>query len=314
MRTASSRLYVTGSDGFIGHHLVQHAARERRWAVSVMPPEMDVRDTAAVIADVERQQPDVIVHLAAASGAMVHPDRPDLVTAINTVGTVNLLTAAERIGVRRVVLASSVAVIETPPGTGQTAPRSLYGATKQFGDTAAALARRRGLDVISVRIGTVYGASRSTSDLFSAMTGQACSAGVIRFDPRGVEPLIEVRDAARALTEIADVNPGREDYDLATEMRTHEEIANALGKVLGCAVEPIAEIVDPADAASGWARAIDTVTVWSDLKLRPCVFLPEGTAHYLARLLPHRGAPTSADRRRLRLDGATPLSPPTTPS
>jgi nucleoside-diphosphate-sugar epimerase len=250
--------------------------------VFASPPELDVRDTVAVRSGLAAVRPDVVVHLAAASGAMVHPDEPELVTAINAVGTVNVLAASERLGVRRVVLASSVAVVETPPGTQGLAPRSLYGATKQFGDTVAMLYRRSGLEVICARIGTVYGAARRTADLFSAMAEQARREGVIEYDPRGTEPLIEVRDTARVLAGLTALPDPLPEYDLVGEMRSHAEIAQAMGEELQCTSRPLTVPQSTTAGASGWSRPLDTTTVWADTGLRPEVPLERGIADYVA--------------------------------
>jgi uronate dehydrogenase len=181
---------VTGMSGLIGRALRRHLAGgsyelralNRTPVAGVVAYQADIADLTAIqpaFADV-----DVVVHLAALadSGAPF-----DAILRANVVGTYNVFEAARRAGVKRIVYASSGAVVAgyerdepyrslvegrhdgldgwarltetTPPR-----PAALYGCSKVWGE---ALARHYvdayGLSIISVRIGHVTAEDRPGS-------------------------------------------------------------------------------------------------------------------------------------------------------
>ncbi len=116
---------------------------------------------------------DAVLHLAIASGRQF-PDRtaaPDAISAfdaatleVNTIGTHHLFEAARRAGVRRVVLMSSLTLLQGYPTAVERAepnlsprPAKLYAVTKWFGEEIGALYHRQfGLEVIVLRLGQPY--------------------------------------------------------------------------------------------------------------------------------------------------------------
>jgi nucleoside-diphosphate-sugar epimerase len=110
------RALITGLRGFTGHYMAKELT-EAGYRVfgSVMPGEetgpdivpVDLCDTAAVAAMVERVQPDVVAHLAGIA-FVAHAD-VDLIYRVNITGTRNLLAALDgaRHQVSAVLLASS---------------------------------------------------------------------------------------------------------------------------------------------------------------------------------------------------------------
>jgi nucleoside-diphosphate-sugar epimerase len=172
---------VTGLSGLIGsalrHHLVDGAyelrALNRRTVPGVPCHQADIADLAAIEPAFARV--DVVVHLAAAVG------NPPFETVLrgNVVGTYNVFEAARRAGVRRVVFASSGAVVSgceqeprfaalvagryaevpsVPMLTHESPlhPSGIYGASKVWGEALGRhYADAHGLSVICVRIGRV---------------------------------------------------------------------------------------------------------------------------------------------------------------
>lgn len=270
------RVLVTGADGFIGAEVM---ASLRRMEPSVMAtaldPGCDIRDAEAVASAVAGLHPDVVVHLAAVSGAMLFADHPDVVVATNAVGTVNVLQSALRAGVGRVLSASSVATFETPPASGR-APRSLYGATKIFGETLAQLYRARGLSTCCLRIGAVYGGRRRTADTLSDMVDQGLRTGSICYDARGLEPLIDVRDVGSLVAAAAILPEPRESYDVVGYVVPHRRLAEELAARLGCATTR-----KPEHSASGWVRPFDTWSLLEDTGRHLEVGLDQGLDQYL---------------------------------
>jgi uronate dehydrogenase len=182
MSASASRptVLVTGMSGLIGSAVrkrledrYQLRALNRREVPGVPTHRADIGDLetiAPAFAGI-----DVVVHLAAAVG---NPGFDDALR-VNVVGTYNVFEAARRAGVRRVVSASSGAVIsawerdppysaiaagrydglkEWPMMTGDTPlrPAGIYGCSKIWGEALARhYADAHGMSMICVRIGRV---------------------------------------------------------------------------------------------------------------------------------------------------------------
>ena len=169
---------VTGGAGFIGSTLVD-ALLARGDQVSVLDdlsrgrreqvPDgadfhlMDVVDDAvnALLADI---RPEVVFHEAAQIDVRRSVSEPVLDTRINVLGTVNLLEACARAGVRRVVFASSggalygdTEVMPTPEDH-PCEPASCYGAAKLAAETyGRVFTHLHGLEFVALRYANVYG-------------------------------------------------------------------------------------------------------------------------------------------------------------
>lgn len=183
---------ITGGSGFIGTRLARllRAEGERvvlfdRWfvpealgslAAECEAIEGDVSSFEAVNRVVSEVRPDGIVHLAAILSGQCEGD-PALAFQINVGGTFNVLEAARRAGVGRVVATSSAAVYEEPepaPPRDEDhplAPLGVYGMTKTTGEAWCAFyARRYGLDVRIARPGAVVGPGRVAGGAASSWT------------------------------------------------------------------------------------------------------------------------------------------------
>jgi nucleoside-diphosphate-sugar epimerase len=153
MFRAVSTVAVTGAKGFIGSALARRLAGDGHDVVPIDLPETDVTDAAAVERAIAGC--DLVVHTA----AIVDDDgRMEDFVRVNVGGTRNVLDAAEKAGVERVVHLSSVAVFgyDFTRDIGEDSPPRTVG--NPYIDTKAAgerLARSRGATV--VRPGDVYG-------------------------------------------------------------------------------------------------------------------------------------------------------------
>jgi UDP-glucose 4-epimerase len=179
------RTLVTGGAGFIGSHLVD-ALLERQDEVAVLDDlstgrrvnldgavaagaeliEADVTDAAAVSGLIEARRPEVIYHLAAQIDVRVSVSDPVLDMRVNVGGTINLLEAARRAAVGRIVFASTGGAIygegdwRDPPldETAECLPDAQYGQSKYAAEGYLSLYHRLyDLSTTSLRLGNVYG-------------------------------------------------------------------------------------------------------------------------------------------------------------
>jgi len=185
------RALVTGGAGFIGSHLVRALLREG-FRVRVLDnfatgrpenlhgldttrlevQEGDIRDPQAVTAAVQGMA--LVFHQAAFISVPASMEDPLTCHAVNATGTAQLLEAARRAGVDKVVLASSAAVYgdsddfplqETLP----TRPLSPYAATKAANETYARLYTAAfGLPVTALRYFNVYGPRQRADSPYAA--------------------------------------------------------------------------------------------------------------------------------------------------
>lgn len=173
------RVLVTGAAGFLGHAAL---SKLRGDGLEVEGVDIGVADASRPdalldcdLTDFDRLDDIIragsyqtILHCGGVSGPMVLADRPDLVWRINALGTGNVLEAARRHGVARVVVCSTTDVYR-PQGDGmidETAalePDSVYGASKIAAEQIAlAYHRQEGLDTVALRLAWIYGPGRKT--------------------------------------------------------------------------------------------------------------------------------------------------------
>jgi nucleoside-diphosphate-sugar epimerase len=164
---------VTGATGFTGGHLARALqARGYRVRALVRPAtdasglvdagievvDGDITDSSAVMRAAAGV--DTVYHIAALFRTAGHPD--EYYRAVNVGGTHNVLDAAARHGVRRVVHCSTVGVhgaIRDVPSHESSPfnPGDIYQETKLEGELAAQEAFRGGLEGVVVRPGAIYG-------------------------------------------------------------------------------------------------------------------------------------------------------------
>ncbi len=160
-----SRILVTGGCGFLGRHLVQEL--RTRFEVTSFDVrnasddpqflEGSVTDPASVEAALEGIDGLVIGHMAPRAPGVY--DSPDVPFDINVRGTALLFEAAARRGIKRVVLISSVAVVQRAHVAKKFlsadlpyCPDSIYGLTKTLQEqTAEYYHAMRGLEIAMLR-------------------------------------------------------------------------------------------------------------------------------------------------------------------
>lgn len=174
------RILVTGGAGFIGSHIVDaylaaghdvavvdslwsHGGGRRENVPSAARfYQLDVRDPE-LRAVIEREQPEVINHHAAQHSVKLSTDDPAYDAQVNVLGLINVLTAAQQVGVRKMLFASSAATygtVERLPIDEDTPqhPESPYGITKMVSEHYLHYwQHEHGLAYTALRYSNVYG-------------------------------------------------------------------------------------------------------------------------------------------------------------
>jgi UDP-glucuronate 4-epimerase len=184
------RVFVTGGAGFIGSHVCERllTAGHEVWVLDDLNPFYDVSikranlaalertggsvtvligdiTESAVVDDVFAQSSfDQVVHLAARAGVRPSLEEPALYQRVNVEGTTNILEAARRHGVPKIVLASSSSVYGTDAEVPfsedalLSSPVSPYAASKIATEALAHVWHDLyGMDLAVLRFFTVYG-------------------------------------------------------------------------------------------------------------------------------------------------------------
>ena len=182
---------VTGGAGFIGSNLVRRlltVGKQVRILDDLSTGSManlaDFRnDVEVMVADVRdpvalrtaTQGAEIVYHLAALGSVSRSIADPATTHAVNATGTLNVLDAARRAGVRKVVYASSSSVygdtLTLPKHEAMPAlPNSPYAVTKLTGEAyCRAFARSFGLETVSLRFFNVFGPRQDPHSQYAAV-------------------------------------------------------------------------------------------------------------------------------------------------
>ena len=184
------RIFFTGGSGKAGKHVVTYLLEQghRVMNVDLEPldhPEVDnlnadITDSGQMFnamssyagldeLDLKNGVPkfDAVVHFAAVPRILLKPDNETF--RVNTIGTYNVIEAAVKLGIKKIIIASSETTYGICFSDGRTDPHKLpleedydvdpmdsYGMSKVVNErTARSFQRRSGYDIYALRIGNV---------------------------------------------------------------------------------------------------------------------------------------------------------------
>lgn len=158
-------ILITGSRGFIGTHLCRGLIRE---GYTVLELTDDIRNINIISAP-------IVIHLAAILPQ--NSNDPFLLFDINARGTLKLLEAAHRGGVKQFIYASTMSVYSEPQylpvdEKHPTHPTTIYGASKLAGEVMCG-AYSNLMDITILRYGGAYGEGQHEHTAMYKFTAQA---------------------------------------------------------------------------------------------------------------------------------------------
>jgi UDP-glucose 4-epimerase len=297
---------VTGGAGFVGSHLVDRLVRDG-WRVRVLDDfssgrdsnletslaaielvRGDLRDAAALERAVAGAE--IVFHQAAVPSVPRSVAEPLRTHEVNATGTLLVLEAARRAGVRRVVYAaSSSAYGDTPElpkvETMPPRPRSPYALQKWTGEAYCRLYTELfGLETVALRYFNVFGPRQDPKSEYAAVIPRfvtACLAGeapVVYGDGEQTRDFTYVAEAVQANVLAADA-PGASGamVNVAGGRRVSlNEILALVAELTGATVRPRYE---PARAGDVRDSVADLARARALLGFQPAVDLREGLRH-----------------------------------
>jgi len=186
----TKRIFFTGGSGKAGKHVIPHLLDQGHRVMNVDLVPLDHPGVDNLVADItdsgqmfnamssysglDELEPgngvpkfDAVVHFAAVPRILINPDNETF--RVNTMGTYNVVEAAVKLGIRKIIIASSETTYGICFSDGKTNPKVLpleedydvdpmdsYGLSKLVNEkTAKSFQRRSGFDIYALRIGNV---------------------------------------------------------------------------------------------------------------------------------------------------------------
>ena len=264
---------VTGASGFIGWHVARTLIENGQRVRALVRPGSRVRELEVETAQGDLRDADSLQRAVAGCGLVFHvaadyrlwAKRPEELYESNAGGTRNLLEAARRAGVERVVYTSTVGCIGIPAeGLGdETAPVRMedmsgaYKRSKFLAEQAALEFARDGLPVIIVNPTAPVGDHDSKPTPTGKIVLDFLKGAMPAFIDTGLN-LVDVRDTAKGHLLAAEKGRPGERYILGCENLTLEEILGRLARLSGKKAPvvklPYAVAYAAGLVSTGWAR------------------------------------------------------------
>ena len=159
------KLLITGSNGQLGHDLINEAVKRGHTAVGVDVQEMDITDPEAVKRVITAEKPDAVIHCAAWTAVDKAEESENLekVKAINAGGTENIAKVCKEIDCRMMYISTDYVfdgqgTKPWEPDCRDYKPLNVYGQSKLDGELAVSSILDK---YFIVRIAWVFGINGS---------------------------------------------------------------------------------------------------------------------------------------------------------
>lgn len=134
------KIMVTGATGMLGQDVMHALTEQRHHCLGVSTADFDLRDGEAVRQAVLAFRPEAIVHCAAYTAVDRAESEPEVCTAVNGLGTLNVARAAVAVGAKLLYISTDYVF----DGSGDTPreakdrpqPLNVYGLSKLQGEEA----------------------------------------------------------------------------------------------------------------------------------------------------------------------------------
>ncbi len=246
------RVAVTGATGFVGLHVVQELRRLGAEVIAVVraaSKRARLLEARAVCVEAELDQAEALTRAMAGcefvfhlAGAVDFGDDWARYRRVNVEGTRQVLAAARRAKVKRVIHTSSIVavgagreprILDETASWNLGAERAPYATTKREAESLARSAARDGQDVVIVNPACVIGPNDYTGSEFGTLCKRFWRRS-IPFHFGGGLNLVDVRDVAQGALLAAERGKSGERYILCGENRTtgdfYADLAAAAGK------------------------------------------------------------------------------------
>lgn len=286
---------VTGGSGFIGGHLVSKLL-ERGHETTVLDNRKPAHDVEWLQADIRREDTlrlkgfEAVYHLAALSNARRCAQNPQLCYELNVLGTLNLVRAALRDDVRRLLLASSAWVSAAQAGDAVDEAslfdvagiNTIYAASKLSQELVlySHFAEAGGPDFTILRYGTPYGEGMWKGLVIREFMATAESTGVISIlgDGKQYREFLYVGDLCDAQVRALDEIGTNRVYNLTGDRPvTVEQLAREVTRHFPAEIRYL-----PQTRAEPEPRRISNDRAKSELRWKPSTTLAEGIARCAA--------------------------------
>lgn len=295
------RILVTGGAGFIGSHTVDallaanshdvaviddlSSGKRERLASSVRFHHADIRNAEEVRLVMDRERPEVLLHLAAQVDVRKSVAEPAFDAEVNISGLLNLMEAGREKGLKRVIFASTGGAIygeqEKFPCDEQhrCCPLSPYGVSKLATEAYLFFYKMQyGIDYISVRYSNVYGPRQDPhgeAGVVAIFCGRMLmhKPCTIYGDGEQTRDYIYVGDVARA--NVAALNTSASGaFNVGTGVETSvNQLFRSLARIAGSSEPPMSATRRPGEQRRS---VISPARAASDLGWRPEVSLEDG--------------------------------------
>ena len=287
---------VTGGAGFIGTNLVRRLGQDGARVIVVdnlaagkaeRVPELvplyrlDVCHTEALTALMRGV--DVVVHLAALPRVQFSIEQPLAANNVNVTGTLSVLEAARKAGVKRVVYAASSSAYgdqavmplkETMPPQ----PKSPYGLQKYWGEQMMKLwYELHGLQTVSLRFFNVYGPHLDPSGAYALVIGKFLRQRAegkpltITGDGEQTRDFTHVSDIVEAIVRAGE-NPAVGHGEVFNVGAGRNISIKKIAELIGGPIEYVAPRIEPKHTLA------DTTAIRTLLGWQPTVSIEDGVA------------------------------------